>query len=100
MGKYIGCDLGGTNIKGAIVDSEKGIVYGVRSIPTMAHKGHDAVIDRIAEFFKAMITDSGIDPKEILGAGVGLPGAIDSRTGLSVFMTNLPDHWEIGIAHV
>ena len=52
MGKYIGCDLGGTNIKGAIVDSEKGIVYGVRSIPTMAHKGHDAVINRIAEFFK------------------------------------------------
>ena len=40
-----------------------------------------------------MITESGIDPTEILGAGVGLPGAIDSHTGVSVFMTNLPDHW-------
>lgn len=93
MGKYIGCDLGGTNIKGAIVDSEKGIVYGVKSIPTMAHKGHDEVINRIADFFMTMVTESGIDPNEILGAGIGLPGAIDSRTGVSVFMTNLPDHW-------
>ena len=93
MGKYIGCDLGGTNIKGAIVDSEKGIVYGVRSIPTMAHKGHDKVIERIAKFFNTMVIESGIDPNEILGAGIGLPGAIDSRTGVSVFMTNLPDHW-------
>ena len=93
MGKYIGCDLGGTNIKGAIVDSEKGIVYGVKSIPTMAQEGHDAVIERIAAFFKTMIADSGLDPAEILGAGIGLPGAIDSRTGVSVFMTNLPDHW-------
>ncbi len=93
MGKYIGCDLGGTNIKGAIVDSEKGIIYGVRSIPTMAHEGHEAVIERIAAFFKTMIADSGLNPAEILGAGIGLPGAIDSRTGVSVFMTNLPDHW-------
>ena len=93
MGKYIGIDLGGTNIKGAIVDSEKGIVYGVRSIPTTAHKGHDAVIDRIAAFCKTMIMDSGLDPNEILGIGIGLPGAIDSRTGVSIFMTNLPDHW-------
>ncbi len=93
MGKYIGIDLGGTNIKGAIVDSEKGIVYGVRSIPTMAHEGHVAVIDRIAAFCKAMTADSGFDQGEILGIGIGLPGAIDSRTGVSIFMTNLPDHW-------
>jgi glucokinase len=93
MGKYIGCDLGGTNIKGAIVDSEKGIIYGVKSIPTMAHKGHNKVIERIAQFFTTLIDESGIDAAEIKGAGIGLPGAIDSRTGVSIFMTNLPDHW-------
>ena len=59
MGKYIGCDLGGTNIKGAIVDSEKGIVYGVRSIPTLAHEGHKAVIDRIAAYQRERV-DRGI----------------------------------------
>ena len=93
MGKYIGCDLGGTNIKGAIVDSEQGIVFGVKSIKTLSHEGHDAVIDRIANLALDMVRESGINPAEILGIGVGLPGAINSKIGLSVFMTNLPDHW-------
>ena len=93
MGKYIGIDLGGTNIKGAVVDSEKGIVYGVKSIKTLSHEGHDAVINRIAGFVNDLISGSGIPRNEILGIGIGLPGAINSRSGISVFMTNLPDHW-------
>ena len=93
MGKYIGLDLGGTNIKGAIVDSELGIVFGVKSIKTMSQEGHDAVIQRMANFAIEMIADSGIARDEIKGIGIGLPGAINSHTGISVFMTNLPDHW-------
>ncbi len=93
MGKYIGLDLGGTNIKGAIVDSELGIVFGVKSISTLAHEGHDAVIQRMADFALTMISESGIAREEIKGIGIGLPGAINSHTGISVFMTNLPDHW-------
>ena len=74
MGKYIGLDLGGTNIKGAIVDSELGIVYGVKSIKTMSQEGHEAVIQRMADFALGMVAESTIAREEILGIGIGLPG--------------------------
>ena len=35
MKKYIGCDLGGTNLRAAIVDVEKGAVLTQKSIPTL-----------------------------------------------------------------
>ena len=70
MGKYIGLDLGGTNIKGAIVDSELGIVYGVKSIKTRSQEGHEAVIQRMADFALEMVADSSIARDEILGIGI------------------------------
>ncbi len=49
MKKYIGIDLGGTNIKAGIVDLDTGVVIGSQSIPTVARDGHDAVIRRMSD---------------------------------------------------
>lgn len=43
----VGIDLGGTNIKAALVDKKKGFVETV-TIPTHADMGKDHVFDRIA----------------------------------------------------
>lgn len=93
MGYYIGCDLGGTNIRAAVVDSETGEVIGLQSTPTLAYEGHDKVLERIALFIEKIITDASFTKADILGIGIGLPGSMDVNTGVTIFMTNLPDHW-------
>ena len=47
MKKYIGCDLGGTNLRAAIIDVECGAVLHQLSLPTLAREGHAAVIASI-----------------------------------------------------
>ena len=69
--KAIAVDLGGTNIKAAIVDQEKGILEQV-SVPTYADLGKDHLLDRIAD------TILGLSKKhEVIGIGMGLPGMVN-----------------------
>lgn len=76
----IGIDLGGTNIKGALVDSHKGILRSF-SISTEADKGKDHVIDRVEEAI-LMAAKGAEDP--IRGVGIGSPGVISfDRTTVS-----------------
>jgi glucokinase len=61
MSHYIGCDLGGTNIKTGIVDLESGSVILTKSIPTLSIEGHAAVIDRMVDLITSLISGSGLD---------------------------------------
>ncbi|MTI87457.1 MAG: ROK family protein [Balneolaceae bacterium] len=82
--KAIGIDLGGTNIKAAIVDQDKGIVEQT-SIPTEANAGKEILLDRIAELAKNLASKT-----EVIGIGLGLPGmvALDQNTVMNP--PNLP----------
>jgi glucokinase len=93
MNRFIGIDLGGTNIKAAMVDTETGEITATRSTPTKAREGHDVVIAEMAKLVDEIITVGGQTKKEIGGIGVGLPGLIDLEKGLTVFLTNLPGNW-------
>ena len=70
MKKYIGCDLGGTNLRAAIVDVETGDVLHHMSIPTRAREGHDAVMKRMADLFDQVIQAAGMKKDGIGGIGV------------------------------
>lgn len=74
----IGIDLGGTNIKTAIVDQKKGFVQ-TSSTPTNADMGKEYVFDRIAQAVNELIEDHKVKP---IGIGMGLPGmvALDRKT--------------------
>jgi len=52
---YIGCDLGGTNIKAGLVDLDKGAVLLSRSIPTLAHEGQTRVMDRMIDLIRSLV---------------------------------------------
>ncbi len=93
MKKYIGCDLGGTNLRAAIVDVETGDVLQQKSIPTLAREGHDAVMKRMADLFLELIQTAGLGRDEIGGIGIGVPGVLDLEKGEVLFLPNLPGTW-------
>ncbi len=86
----IGIDLGGTNIKSAVVDRKEGLL-ATSSVPTQADKGPEAVLDRIAEAIANAVSQA---PEKPVGAGIGSPGIISlDRTTVS-HPPNLPG-WEV-----
>src|SRR5215207_8659222 len=93
MKNYIGCDLGGTNLRAAIVDVENGTVLYQISIPTLARDGHEAVMERMAELFLQLLEVTGTRKADVGGIGIGVPGVLDLEKGETLFLPNLPGTW-------
>ena len=90
--KYcIGIDLGGTFIKGGIVDLEGNLIINDK-VPTESAKGSLSVAKNLAALAESLIARLGITKDEVLGIGMGVPGMIDSKRGLVVYSNNL--EWE------
>jgi glucokinase len=86
---HLGIDLGGTNVKTALLDAAGAIVE--RSvIPTQGHDGAEAVLDRMAAEALRLRDRAG---GRIASAGLGVPGMIDMSTGIVIDVPNLPGHW-------
>jgi glucokinase len=94
MKKYIGCDLGGTNLRAGVVDPTNGKILADRSTPALAREGHDAVMERMAALMEQVITDSGLPKSDFGGIGIGVPGLLDLKNGLTLFLPNLSGHWK------
>jgi glucokinase len=86
--KFIGVDLGGTNIKAGVVTRDGRILHQV-SIKTNAHRPADEVIADIAGAARLVLREHGTDISEIESIGVGSPGAIDDKNGVVIFAGNL-----------
>ncbi len=91
MKKYLlGIDLGGTKIKGGIIDAT-GIVYAKESIPTEAHLGSEKVLANVTKLCLMLTDKAGITLQEIEKLGVGIPGIVNNTTGIVEYNNNL--HW-------
>ena len=93
MKKFVGCDLGGTNLRAAIVDVETGEVLHQKSIPTLAREGHDRVMERMGNLCLQVIQSAGLQKDDIGGIGIGVPGVLDLEKGEVLFLPNLPGTW-------
>ncbi len=93
MAKYIGCDLGGTNLRAGVVDTRTGAVSHLTSVPTLAREGHDAVMARMGQLFLDVIAASGLHSEDFGGIGIGVPGVVDLQKGEVLFLPNLPGTW-------
>jgi glucokinase len=93
MKQFIGCDLGGTNLRAAIVDVETGTVRHHLSVPTLAREGHASVMKRMAGLFLQVIQSAGLEKTDIGGIGIGAPGVLDLDRGETLFLPNLPGTW-------
>jgi len=87
--KLLGIDLGGTNLRAAVVDKE-GTILGRARTDTRASEGPDAVIARLAEVARKAAADAGFDLAEAAACCVGSPGPLDAATGVVIMTPNLP----------
>ena len=80
---YLGIDLGGTNIKGGVVN-EAGEILRKSSYPTHVENGPDAIADGIAAVIREL--EQG---ETFAGVGLGCPGTVDDVSGEVVCAFNL-----------
>jgi len=98
VSKYIiGVDLGGTNIKTAIVSEEKKIIAKT-SVPTPAQKGPEAVMDAMAKTVHDLMDRENISLQEVLSVGVGAPGPMNWKTGIVYSPPNLTGWHNVPLA--
>jgi glucokinase len=92
--RYLGLDLGGTNIKVAVLEATPGeaqpfAVVGTDSGRTYAELGPARVVDRLTEVGRAALDRWG----PVVAGAVGVPGLFDSDAGTIELFPNLPGPW-------
>jgi glucokinase len=91
IGRHLGLDLGGTNIKAVVVerDREEWRVLDRDQVATPAADGPDAIVARMIEVGRDLI---GRSPG-VTSVGVGIPGLYDPVAGTTRFLVNIPGAW-------
>lgn len=89
MAYYVGIDLGGTNIKAGVVDSD-GVMLNKASIKTNAERSMEEIIYDMGKLALQVIKDANLKVSDINAIGIGSPGTPDNEAGVLVFANNLP----------
>ncbi len=88
--RYVGVDIGGTNIRAGVVDST-GHIQGEARRPSLADAGMRAAIARAVDAAAEAIENAGYTVKDISAVGLGVAGALRSREGICIFSPNFAD---------
>lgn len=99
MTKRIGIDVGGTNVKIALVDGEGKIIYS-NSVPTYAQMGYEYTVNNIKQAIRDLMKETNTDAKEIEGIGFDFPGQVDYKTGIVKLAPNIPGWINVPIAQM
>jgi glucokinase len=84
-----GVDLGGTKIQAVVVDA-KSMILGQGRRPTPTVGGPADVVAEMAETLREAAEAAGCATADLLGVGVGAPGAASFETGVLAHAPNLP----------
>lgn len=85
---YAGVDLGGTNIKSALVD-DRGRLVAFRTEPTLVARGPEDAAARMGASVAALAADVGLTAADVARVGLGSPGPLDIPAGTIVKAGNL-----------
>lgn len=89
MDLAIGIDLGGTNLRLALVDPE-GRISSRRQVKTTSFASTSDLIAGIAREAQMLIQEAESTGARVLGAGIGVPGGVDPAGEIVYFLTNFP----------
>ena len=88
MGKYVfGVDIGGTTAKIGLL-TEEGEKVELWEIPTRKENNGSSILSDVAESVKAKIAEKKLASEDIIGIGLGVPGAVDAD-GMCLQAVNL-----------
>ena len=73
-----GVDIGGTTVKIAFFD-EQGTMLTKWEIPTVTADGGKQILPDIAASIRQYVEKESINPADIIGVGVGVPGPVNSK---------------------
>lgn len=85
----VGIDLGGTNMKIGVLDSE-GKTLSFLTAPTFVERGGDDATRRMAENVHQAIQEAGISKSRVARIGLASAGTLDIPTGMLIRPSNLP----------
>lgn len=99
MTKRIGIDVGGTNVKIALVDENGKIIYS-NSVPTYAQMGYEYTVNNIKQAIRDLMKETNTEAKDIQGIGFDFPGQVDYKTGVVKLAPNIPGWVNVPIAQM
>ncbi len=91
----IGVDVGGTQVRAALVDSA-GLVHRRGAVRTDTKGGPSAVVAQIAQLVAEVA--GGLDLKTLAGVGVCAPGPLDGPAGVVLNIPTLPGWVDVPIS--
>ncbi len=92
MKQILTVDLGGTNIRVALVTSEGKLEYS-QTYATMAKRGPRKIIDAIADIIRDTIDSKELITRGIMSIAIAAAGILDIKNGIVTSSPNLPG-WE------
>jgi glucokinase len=99
-GTYIiGIDLGGTNLKIALLSTRYNILYK-RVLSTTTFTTKRLLVNAIARAIGDCMRRYNLRKKDIAGVGLGVPGPVDTRAGVVHFFPNIPGWHDVGLKKI
>ena len=95
----IAIDLGGTNLKAALLNLKYKII-DKKILKTGGFIKKEQLISVIVNSVKDIIKEHHLSKSDILGVGLGLPGPIDVERGLVHFFPNIPGWKEVNLKNI
>ena len=85
---FVGVDIGGMSIKAGVVD-KSGHIISKDSCETRPERHYSEVIADMGKLIDKVIADSGVPYASVGGVGIGIPGTVNSLTGIVSYSGNL-----------
>jgi len=95
----IGIDLGGTNLKVAVLDLKYKII-DKETLSTQKFGKKEDLISAICYSVNKIIEKNKLKKRDILGVGLGLPGPIDQESGIVHFFPNIAGWKEVNLKSI
>ena len=96
---FVGIDLGGTNIKIGLFDSELKLISKT-SVATKVDMGPEVVIDKMAQTAKKLLAEAGLSMQDVVAVGIGTPGPAKYSEGIIIKSTNMPTFKNVPICRM